>query len=173
MKKEILSLLVVASFIGCGSKTADTMGGNVYNSGELNKKQQVKVVRITDIIPAKVAVKEAGTKTTSTGVGAVLGAATGAVIGYALGGGHSNKGAVVGGVVGGTLGGVGGSKIGDEAAIVEGVTLVYTTTSASDPSKVEQFTSTQAGKFCEFAKGDAYLIGNGYETRIQPNAKCQ
>ncbi|MBE2985088.1 hypothetical protein CCAL9344_03460 [Campylobacter sp. RM9344] len=167
MKAKFISLAICgALFAGCGAKTADTMGGNVYNQGELNRQQSVKVVTILEVLPARVAVEDGGTKTQSTTVGAVLGAAVGAVTGYALGGGSSDKGAVIGGIVGGTLGGVGGSKVGDEATIVDAVSLVY---KIGD----EVFTSTQAGKVCEFIAGEAYMISSqGSDTRIQPNTKC-
>lgn len=58
-----------------------------------------------------------------------------------------------------------GSMVKDKI-IVEGVSLSY-----SEKGKI--YTSTQAGKRCQFQKGTALLITTKTnETRIQPNAEC-
>jgi len=101
MKKPIISLtLATILFAGCGAKTADTMGGNVYTPNQLNQVQKLQNITIVDINSAKVAVNNDGDQTVSTGVGAVLGGLAGAVAGYAIGGGSSSKGAMIGATAG-------------------------------------------------------------------------
>ncbi|CAD7289775.1 hypothetical protein LMG7974_01858 [Campylobacter majalis] len=169
MKNKILSLSCVAllALSGCVSSNQDKLGGNVYNTGELNQQQNVKVVTIKQILGAKVTVDNTNANSSNKVVGGLLGAATGAVVGYALGGGSSKSGAVVGGVVGGTLGTVAGDKISEQTEVIDGVSIVY-------ELEGNIYTSTQAGKLCEFSAGSAYLISMGAnETRIQPNANCK
>ena len=169
MKKQIISLtLATILFAGCGAKTADTMGGNVYTPNQLNQVQKLQNITIIDVESAKVTVNNDGDQTVSTGVGAVLGGLAGAVAGYAIGGGSSSKGAMIGGVAGATLGGVAGNKVAGEAEVVDAVTIIYKNELG------EVYTSTQAGSACEFTTGHAYLISaNGRDTRIQSNARCK
>ena len=165
--KFISVIMCVAILCGCGAKKADAMGGNVYSSSDLNKQQSVKTIDIIEILPAKIALKDGGNYIESKTVGTILGATVGAITGYALGGGSSNKGAALGGIIGAALGNVSGGIVGDSDTIVDGVTIIY---KVND----EIFTSTQAGKVCEFKSGSAYLIStNDYDTRIQPNTKCE
>lgn len=169
MKNKILSLscITLLTLSGCVSNNQDKLGGNVYNTGELNQQQSVKIVTIKQVLAAKVAVDNTNTNSSNKVVGGLLGAATGAVVGYALGGGSSKSGAVVGGVVGGTLGTVAGDKVSEQTEVIDGVSIVYEL-----DDKI--YTSTQAGKLCEFGIGNAYLISmGGNETRIQPNANCK
>jgi len=47
MKKPIISLtLATILFAGCGAKTADTMGGNVYTTNQLNQVQKLQNITI-------------------------------------------------------------------------------------------------------------------------------
>lgn len=85
----------------------------------------------------------------------------GAVVGYQ----YNTAAAVGGGVAGATLGGVAGTMVKDKV-VIEGVSLTY-----KQGTKI--YTSTQAGKKCQFKPGIALLIKTkANETRIQPNAEC-
>lgn len=115
-------------------------------------------------MPAKVAVDNTANKQTAQTFGAILGAVVGGVAGHNVGSGSglcTTAGAVGGGAVGAAVG-----TLVKDKSIVEGVSLTY-----KEGTKV--FTSTQAGKPCQFTTGLAVVISTkNNETRIQPNTTC-
>lgn len=164
-KKCALSLALIASFTlaGCQSN-ADDHAADVYQTDQLNSKQETKTVNIISVLPAKVAVDNTKNKRAAQATGAVLGAVAGGIIGHNVGS-RSNTNTTVGAVAGGTAGAAAGSLVSDKT-MVEGVLLTY-----KEGTKV--YTSTQVGKSCQFSTGLAVVITTTYnETRIQPNAKC-
>ncbi|MGS6551069.1 hypothetical protein ACUWFG_00790 [Escherichia coli] len=145
-KKCLLPVAMLASFTlaGCQSN-ADDHAADVYQTDQLNTKQETKTVNIISILPAKVAVDNSQNKR-NVGSG-------------------SNSGTTAGAVGGGAVGAAAGSMVNDKT-LVEGVSLTY-----KEGTKV--YTSTQVGKECQFTTGLAVVITTTYnETRIQPNTKC-
>lgn len=164
-KKSILPLMVLSSLIlaGCQSN-ADEHAADVYQTDQLNAKQETKTVNIISILPAKVAVDNTQNKQAAQAFGAVIGAVAGGIAGHNVGSG-STLNTTAGAVGGGAAGAAAGSLVKDKT-LVEGVSLTY-----KEGTKV--YTSTQVGKSCQFTTGLAVVISTNYnETRIQPNAKC-
>ena len=146
---------------GCATVTSDDLGADVYDTTQLNTQQETKTVTILSVLPAKVLVDNRENKEMAKAAGTILGGIAGAALGYQ----HSNLAAVAGGAAGATGGAVVGSMVKDKVK-VEGVSLTY-----KQGSKV--FTSTQAGRKCQFKPGLAVVITTkAKETRIQPNAEC-
>ena len=113
------------------------------------------------MLPAKVLVDNKENKQMAQAAGAILGGIAGAVAGYQ----HSNLAAAAAGAAGATGGAVAGSMVKDKVK-VEGVSLTY-----KQGTKV--YTSTQAGRKCQFKPGLAVVITTkANETRIQPNSEC-
>ena len=142
-KKCLLPVAMLASFTlaGCQSN-ADDHAADVYQTDQLNTKQETKTVNIISILPAKVAVDNC----------------------HNVGSG-SNSGTTAGAVGGGAVGAAAGSMVNDKT-LVEGVSLtykegtkVYTSTQVG---KECQFTTGLA----------VVITTTYNETRIQPNTKC-
>ncbi|ENE0105019.1 hypothetical protein ABMH50_004025 [Escherichia albertii] len=165
IKRSAICSLIVSSFIlaGCQSNGAE-YAADVYDTAQLNSKQETKTVNIISVLPAKVKVDNTANKEAAQKFGSVLGAVAGGVAGYNVKG-TSTLGAVAGGAGGAALGAAAGSMVSDKS-IVEGVSLTY-----KEGTKV--YTSTQVGRACQFTTGLAVLISTkDNETRIQPNATC-
>ncbi|WP_099120617.1 hypothetical protein [Xenorhabdus sp. KK7.4] len=148
---------------GCQSN-ADSYAADVYDTTQLNGKQETKTINIISVLPAKIAVENKANKEAAQTFGAILGAVAGSVVGYNAGSG-SGAGTAAGAVGGGALGAAAGSVVKDKV-IVEGVSLTY-------KEKTKIYTSTQVGRTCQFTPGLALVITTKTnETRIQPNAAC-
>ncbi len=159
----LLSILAPLMLTGC-QNNADSYAANVYDTTQLNNKQETKTVNIISILPAKVAVDNTQNKQAAQTFGAVLGLVAGGVAGHNVGS-RSALGTTAGAVGGGALGAAAGSMVKDKV-LVEGVSLTY-----KEGTKV--FTSTQVGRTCEFTSGLAVVIATkDNETRIQPNTAC-
>lgn len=162
MKKQLLlgGLTVSLLLTGC-AVDSESLGADVYDTTQLNTKQEAKTVKIISVLPAKVAVDNRKNKEIAQAAGSILGAVTGAIVGYQ----HNGAAAAAGGIAGGTVGAVAGTMVKDKV-IVEGVSLTY-----KQGTKI--YTSTQAGRKCQFKPGVALVIKTKTnETRIQPNAEC-
>ncbi|HAJ4252637.1 TPA: glycine zipper 2TM domain-containing protein [Escherichia coli] len=153
----------ITALSGCQSN-ADQYAADVYDTGQLNAKQETKTVNIISVLPAKVAVDNTANKQAAQTFGAILGAVVGGVAGHNVVSGSglcTTAGAVGGGAVGAAVG-----TLVKDKSIVEGVSLTY-----KEGTKV--FTSTQVGKPCQFTTGLAVVISTkNNETRIQPNTTC-
>lgn len=135
---------------GCANVSSEDLGADVYDTTQLNTKQETKTVTILSVLPAKVLVDNKENKQMAQAAGAILGGLTGAVLGYQ----HSNLAAAAA---------IAGSMV---KVKVEGVSLTY-----KQGTKV--YTSTQAGRKCQFKPGLAVVITTkANETRIQPNSEC-
>lgn len=112
-KKYTLCALVVSAILlsGCQSSGAD-YAADVYDTAQLNSKQETKTVNIISVLPAKVKVDNKANKEAAQTFGAVLGAVAGGVAGYNVKG-TSTLGAVAGGTGGAALGAAAGSRIGN------------------------------------------------------------
>lgn len=77
-KKCLLPVAMLASFTlaGCQSN-ADDHAADVYQTDQLNTKQETKTVNIISILPAKVAVDNAQNKRNAQAFGALIGAVAG------------------------------------------------------------------------------------------------
>ena len=156
--------LSAALLAGCQS-TGSEYKASVYDTNQVNTKQEAKTVKIISVLPAQVAVDNTEGKEAAKTFGTLLGAVAGGAVGYNAGGGKSAAGTVAGAVGGGTLGAIAGDMAEDKI-LVDGVTLAY-----SEEDKI--YTSTQVGKVCEFQPGVALVVTTtSNETRIQPNATC-
>jgi outer membrane lipoprotein SlyB len=159
----ILSIFTPLLLTGC-QNNADSYAANVYDTGQLNNKQETKTVNIISILPAKVAVDNTQNKQAAQTFGAVLGLVAGGIAGHNVGS-RSALGTTAGAVGGGALGAGAGSLVKDKV-LVEGVSLTY-----KEGTKV--YTSTQVGRTCDFTSGLAVVISTkDNETRIQPNTAC-
>lgn len=156
----IMSVLVLS---GCQSN-ADSYAADVYDTTQVNSKQETKTVNIISVLPAKVAVDNTQNKQAAQTFGAVLGAVAGGVVGHNAGS-RSPLATAAGAVGGGAVGAAAGSLVKDKV-LVEGVSLTY-----KEDTKI--YTSTQVGRSCQFTTGLAVVITTkANETRIQPNATC-
>ncbi|WP_338884293.1 MULTISPECIES: hypothetical protein [Xenorhabdus] len=165
IKSLCISVIAASSIIisGCQSN-ADSFAADVYDTTQLNAKQETKTVNIISVLPAKVAVENKSNKQAAQTFGAILGAVAGGIAGYNVGSG-SNLGTAAGAVGGGAVGAAAGSLVKDKV-LVEGVSLTY-------KEKTKIYTSTQVGRVCQFTPGLAVIISTKQnETRIQPNAAC-
>lgn len=164
--KKSYPLLIIASLLtlsGCQSN-ADDYAADVYDTGQLNSKQETKTVNVISVLPAKVAVDNKANKQAAQTFGAILGAVAGGIAGHNVGTG-STLGTTAGAVGGGAVGAAAGTLVKDKV-LVEGVSLTY-----KEGTKV--YTSTQVGKTCQFTTGLAVVISTkNNETRIQPNTTC-
>ncbi|PHM29332.1 hypothetical protein [Xenorhabdus budapestensis] len=166
MKSFCISAIAASAIIisGCQSN-ADSFAADVYDTTQLNEKQETKTINIISVLPAKIVVENNSNRQAAQTFGAILGAVAGGVVGYNAGPG-SRAGIAAGAVGGGALGAAAGSIV-DDKVIVEGVSLTY-----KENTKI--YTSTQVGRTCQFTPGLAVVISTrANETRVQPNATCQ
>lgn len=162
MKKLLLTGLAASLILsGCATVSSDNYASDVYDTTQLNTRQEVNNVNILSVLPAKVLVDNSENKQMAQTAGAILTGIAGAVAGYQF----NNAAAVAGGLAGATGGAVAGSMVKDKVQ-VEGVSIVY-------QQNAKTYTSTQAGRQCQFRPGPAMMIVTQMnETRIQPNATC-
>lgn len=135
---------------------------DVFDSSQVNTKQEAKTVRILTVSPAKVKVTNEQNRQRAQLIGGILGAATGIAVGY-----NNQRNQEVGGALaGGAMGAAAGTLV-PGTVLVDGVLLGY-----SLEGKI--YTSTQIGRPCQFALGQISLMVTMLtnETRIQPNATC-
>ncbi|MBC8945345.1 hypothetical protein [Xenorhabdus indica] len=166
MKSLCISAITAFAIIisGCQSN-ADSFAADVYDTTQLNEKQETKTINIISVLPAKIVVENNTNKQAAQTFGAILGAVAGGVVGYNAGPG-SRAGIAAGAIGGGALGAAAGSMV-DDKVIIEGVSLTY-----KENTKI--YTSTQVGRTCQFTPGLAVVISTKTnETRVQPNATCQ
>lgn len=161
--KPVGVLTAAIMLSGCVT-TGEQHRADVYKAGQVNRTQEVKVVKIMAVAPARVEVDNSEAKKNAQLGGALIGAILGASV---SGKNKPIKGAnaVEGAVGGGALGAAAGSMVSDKA-LVDGVSLTY-----MHESKL--LNSAQVGRACEFELGEAIMVATmENETRIQANAKC-
>jgi outer membrane lipoprotein SlyB len=160
---KTLGFCATAVLAACQQPGAD-LQANVYRAGQVNQKQDAKVVRILAVLPAKIEVDNHQAKATAQLVGGLAGGLGGALIGNSVGH-YRGTNALLGGVAGGGAGALAGSLVPDKT-LVEGVSLTYVEDGRT-------LNSAQVGRICEFQAGDAILISPvPNETRVQPNTTC-
>ena len=163
MKKLMMPVLLGAAVILSGC-TAD---GSLYRSDtfstqEVNRLQQVKLVEIVELAPARIKVNNRNERRESAEYGALLGAVAGVAIGRKAG--HSSTSKVIGGLTGAAVGSMAGKQLsGKDQHIVDGVQITFN-------YEGKTYSSTQVGLICEYRLGPARLVAaTATETRIQPN----
>ena len=161
MKKLMLCTLSALVLAGCAND-GSVYRSDVYTAYQVNQAQEVKVVRIISVMPARVAVGNASGREEGLQVGAILGALAGAAVGASVS--NSPDAVVAGTIAGGALGGLGGrAASGRSQNLVDGVQITFRM-----GDKI--YNSAQVGRVCEFRVGDAVMISpSPHETRIQPN----
>jgi outer membrane lipoprotein SlyB len=165
MLKATRSLIAGITIVlaGCEQPGAN-IEANVYRAGQVNQKQDAKVVDILAVLPARIEVSNVQAKQTAQLVGGLAGVLGGAVIGNNIAR-HASINTVAGGAAGGAVGVMAGSLV-PENTLVDGVSLTYT-------ENGKTLNSAQVGKECQFKPGKAIVISTGpTETRIQPNSVC-
>jgi outer membrane lipoprotein SlyB len=135
-----LSLIVA----GCADPAAQYKG-NVFNTNQLNQRQEVKVVQILTIEPGQTLVDNASNQRAA----AIGGAIFGAILGAAAGENSRHRGSIS--VAGAGLGATVASSAVGEQKLVDAVNLVYL-------EDGQALTSTQIGQPCEFALGSALVV---------------
>jgi outer membrane lipoprotein SlyB len=159
----IVAMTATVVLTGCQQPGAN-LESNVYRAGQVNQRQDAKVVDVLAVLPAKIEVDNQQARATAQLIGGVAGGIGGAVIGNNIAR-HSVTNTVLGGAAGGTVGALAGSLV-PTTTLVEGVSLTYI-------EDGKTLNSAQVGRACEFKPGNAIVISTGAnETRIQPNNPC-
>ncbi|MGI9440107.1 MAG: hypothetical protein ACR2OT_03905 [Parvibaculales bacterium] len=154
-----LALLFSMTLAACVDPGA-THKSDVYEAGEVNKRQEVKSVNIITIQPAKVQVSNKHNQEIAQGIGAIFGAALGGAIG------NNNDDDGLGVVLGTGIGSAAGAAVQRSKVLVDGVQIIY-----KEADRI--LSSAQVAKPCEFAPGPALVIvTESNETRIQSNHDC-
>ncbi len=158
--KKALSTIAVASLILTGCVTPGEYNrADVYDTNQVNKAQKPKIVQIVAVSPVRIKASNRENRETTMKIAAITGAVVGGIIGHNSG--HTGLGAGVGAAAG-ALGG----SIAKRDVLTDGVTITYKLNN-------QVYSSTQVGRRCEFALGEAIMILTSKdETRIQPNATC-
>ncbi len=161
MKKLMLCTISALVLAGCAND-GSVYRSDVYSAAQVNQAQEVKVVRIISVMPARVAVRNTSERSEGGQVGAILGALAGAAIGASVS--SSSDAVIAGTIAGGALGGISGRGLSGRAQnLVDGVQITFRV-----GDKI--YNSAQVGRVCEFRAGDAVMISpSPNETRIQPN----
>ena len=159
MKKSRLLALTVAAFLftGCANN-ATQLRSDTFDASALNSRQEVKLIQILAIQPAKVQVDNSNNQQRSGFWGALAGGLAGAVVGNNSS--HSRELATAS-----ALGGaVAGASLAGSKELVQGVSITYIESN-------QALTSVQVGNPCEFAQGLALVtVTDADVTRVQPNA---
>lgn len=133
---------------------------NVYSTGQVNQRQEVKTISILSIVPAKVEVDNSHNQKIAKSVVGLLGA----VAGVALGNNSGNE--LAGGLIGGVAGNAVGGLVAKNKILVDGVQIIYQEGSRT-------LSSAQVGRPCDYAIGTALaIVTDANETRIQSNHNC-
>ncbi len=151
MLKGLSITLSIALLVACVDP-ATQHGANVFDTSDLNSRQEAKIINIVSLEQGKVKVDNRTNKEAA----AVFGAIAGALLGSTKDSGHAAGGALLGGAV--------GEGLVPSETLVDGVKILY-----SEGGQI--LTSVQIGKMCQFATGPALVvITRKNETRVQSNA---
>jgi outer membrane lipoprotein SlyB len=164
IRRTLIGIAALAGLAGCEQPGANIQA-NVYRAGQVNQRQEAKVVDVLAVLPAKIEVGNEQARATAQIFGGLIGGIGGALIGNSVGGYHHTANTFLGGAAGGATGALAGSLVPDRV-LVDGVSLTY-----MDNGRT--LNSAQVGRMCEFKRGQAIVIATGPgETRIQPNDIC-
>jgi outer membrane lipoprotein SlyB len=158
----MLRRLSISSFVllaACATPGEENKAGS-FSAGQVNQRQQVKIVSIVSVQAAKISVSNRRNQSVAAGVGAVVGGVLGAAIGDNSG--RSSGGGTLGVIVGSEAG-----RLGQGATkLIDGVQIIY-----RDGQDI--LSSAQVARPCDYALGNALMTFVGQtETRIQSNHGC-
>lgn len=166
--KNIFKVAAIALTLGLTGCAADGQQyrANAFAAEETGFEDGARVVQIVTVTPAKIYVDNKQQKQAVSAIGSVLGAVAGGIAGYSAGGHRSIMGAVAGVAGGAGLGAAAGAAVKDKVA-VDGVVISYRNDGAEKLNVVKH-----VGRVCEYRVGNSLAVGEGKNTKIQPNAEC-
>lgn len=166
--KNIFKVAAIALTLGLTGCAADGQQyrANAFAAEETGFEDGARVVQIVTVTPAKIYVNNRQQKQAVSAIGSVLGAVAGGIAGYSAGGHRSIMGAVAGVAGGAGLGAAAGAAVKDKVA-VDGVVISYRNDGAEKLNVVKH-----VGRVCEYRVGNSLAVGEGKNTKIQPNAEC-
>lgn len=166
--KNIFKVAAIALTLGLTGCAADGQQyrANAFAAEETGFEDGARVVQIVTVTPAKIYVDNKQQKQAVSAIGSVLGAVAGGIAGYSAGGHRSIMGAVAGVAGGAGLGAAAGAAVKDKVA-VDGVVISYRNDGAEKLNVVKH-----VGRVCEYQVGNSLAVGEGKNTKIQPNAEC-
>lgn len=166
--KNIFKVAAIALTLGLTGCAADGQQyrANAFAAEETGFEDGARVVEIVTITPAKIYVNNQQQKQAVSAIGSVLGAVAGGIAGYSVGGHRSVMGAVAGVAGGAGLGAAAGAAVKDKVA-VDGVLIAYINKGSEKVNVAKH-----VGRMCEYTNGASLAVGEGKNTKIQPNAQC-
>jgi outer membrane lipoprotein SlyB len=158
----MLRILTIGSFVllaACATPGEENRAGS-FSAGQVNQRQQVKIISILSILPAKVTVSNRRNQDLASGIGAVVGGILGAAIGHDNN--RSSGGATLGVIAGSEAGRLGQGS----TKLIDGIQIIYR-------DGDETLSSAQVARPCDYALGQALMTFVGdTEARIQSNHDC-
>lgn len=166
--KNIFKVAAIALTLGLTGCAADGQQyrANAFAAEETGFEDGARVVEIVNVSPAKIYVNNQQQKQAVSAIGSVLGAVAGGIAGYSVGGHRSVMGAVAGVAGGAGLGAAAGAAVKDKVA-VDGVLIAYINKGSEKVNVAKH-----VGRMCEYTNGASLAVGEGKNTKIQPNAQC-
>ena len=166
--KNIFKVAAIALTLGLAGCAADGQQyrANAFAAEETGFEDGARVVEIINVSPAKIYVNNQQQKQAVSAIGSVLGAVAGGIAGYSVGGHRSVMGAVAGVAGGAGLGAAAGAAVKDKVA-VDGVLIAYINKGSEKVNVAKH-----VGRMCEYTNGASLAVGEGKNTKIQPNAQC-
>lgn len=166
--KNIFKVAAIALTLGLTGCAADGQQyrANAFAAEETGFEDGARVVEIINVSPAKIYVNNQQQKQAVSAIGSVLGAVAGGIAGYSVGGHRSVMGAVAGVAGGAGLGAAAGAAVKDKVA-VDGVLIAYINKGSEKVNVAKH-----VGRMCEYTNGASLAVGEGKNTKIQPNAQC-
>lgn len=166
--KNIFKVAAIALTLGLAGCAADGQQyrANAFAAEETGFEDGARVVEIINVSPAKIYVNNQQQKQAVGAIGSVLGAVAGGIAGYNVGGHRSIMGAVAGVAGGAGLGAAAGAVVKDKVA-VDGVLIAYINKGSEKVNVAKH-----VGRMCEYTNGASLAVGEGKNTKIQPNAQC-
>ena len=166
--KNIFKVAAIALTLGLTGCAADGQQyrANAFAAEETGFEDGARVVEIINVSPAKIYVNNQQQKQAVSAIGSVLGAVAGGIAGYSVGGHRSVIGAVAGVAGGAGLGAAAGAAVKDKVA-VDGVLIAYINKGSEKVNVAKH-----VGRMCEYTNGASLAVGEGKNTKIQPNAQC-
>lgn len=166
--KNIFKVATIALTLGLTGCAADGQQyrANAFAAEETGFEDGARVVEIINVSPAKIYVNNQQQKQAVSAIGSVLGAVAGGIAGYSVGGHRSVMGAVAGVAGGAGLGAAAGAAVKDKVA-VDGVLIAYINKGSEKVNVAKH-----VGRMCEYTNGASLAVGEGKNTKIQPNAQC-
>ena len=158
----MLRILTIGSFVllaACATPGEENRAGS-FSAGQVNQRQQVKIISILSILPAKVTVSNRRNQDLASGIGAVVGGILGVAIGHDNN--RSSGGATLGVIAGSEAGRLGQGS----TKLIDGIQIIYR-------DGDETLSSAQVARPCDYALGQALMTFVGdTEARIPSNHDC-